>query len=191
MTQIEICNLALSWLGVDSITSLDDDLTQAKACKIVYPFAKKALLGEREWSFATHRITLTQTTDEVVEVQASQLSSPNSFLIPADCLRVLDVSNGSSPLEWQIEGDKILAKSTLITVRYLREVSESYFSASFGKALAALISSDMAMGLTESENRYTAELNRYATNLRMAINSDSMQGTHKKLQASNLTGVRR
>ena len=64
---VEICNLALSFLGdTGSIASIDppESPAQAKMCAIYYPIAKSAMLEMHDWSFATKRQLLAKLSSE-------------------------------------------------------------------------------------------------------------------------------
>ena len=55
---VKICNEALLRVGAKTITSLDDDTTEAKVCKVVYKSERDELLDEYDWRFATICISL-------------------------------------------------------------------------------------------------------------------------------------
>jgi len=83
---VEICNLALSWLGGDLIISLTDDSTEAKLCNAVYAPLRDAVLEEREWTFATRRI------QPPALVAGPLYGYDKAFQIPIEVIRVLQVS---------------------------------------------------------------------------------------------------
>jgi len=53
--RIDIVNIALTWIGADQITSLEDDSPSAILMKTNYFLARDATLEEAEWSFAIKR----------------------------------------------------------------------------------------------------------------------------------------
>ncbi len=53
--RVDIANLALTLLGEEPITSLEDDLKRAKVLKLHYAPARDATLEAFEWSFARKR----------------------------------------------------------------------------------------------------------------------------------------
>ncbi|GAG49967.1 unnamed protein product, partial [marine sediment metagenome] len=53
--RIDITNMALSWLGEEPITSLQDDLDRANIMAINYIPARDATLEAHDWSFAIMR----------------------------------------------------------------------------------------------------------------------------------------
>ena len=60
MNQVTICNLALSKLGEQSITSLDDGSLEARFCSLHYPVVVTQILLLNNWNFATKQAQLTQ-----------------------------------------------------------------------------------------------------------------------------------
>lgn len=64
-SDVDICNLALSWLGDDAtVTNISppEGSTQAEKCAIFYPVARDSLLSIHDWNFNTRRGTLTGVT---------------------------------------------------------------------------------------------------------------------------------
>ena len=57
-SEIQICNLAISWLGGQRITSFGDETAEAILCYANYELARDAVLERIEWSFAIKRVIL-------------------------------------------------------------------------------------------------------------------------------------
>lgn len=57
-TDVEVCNKALAKLGVYVITSLDDDLSEAEKCKLLYAGVRDRLLQRHKWNFARRSVKL-------------------------------------------------------------------------------------------------------------------------------------
>ena len=49
MNPIQICNLALSWLGANRILSFDENSNESRLCSDVYEPLRQAVLEERAW----------------------------------------------------------------------------------------------------------------------------------------------
>jgi hypothetical protein len=85
-TEVDICNLALSFLGDSAqITGIDpaDGSAQAEACARFYDIALNGILEMHPWGFATKYVALTEiTTNERTEWDYS-------YQVPADMLRPL------------------------------------------------------------------------------------------------------
>lgn len=64
MVAVDICNLALSYLGdAATVASIDppDGSAQAQHCARFYPIALNSMLESHQWSFATQRAFLAQS----------------------------------------------------------------------------------------------------------------------------------
>jgi len=83
---VGICNLALSCFCNAQISSLTEPSREAKMCRFQYEPAKKALLREFPWNFATNVTTLVLTSMSVP-------AWDYVYTYPANCLRLLRVFN--------------------------------------------------------------------------------------------------
>lgn len=193
-SKTEICNLAVSWLGGTKIMSVnDDDSFSARLCRANYDMSRKAVLEEREWTFAVTRGVLTPLLD------APSFGYNYKFLVPPDFLRIIGVYNPSHsgainpPMEQHlIEGNKILANISEINVKAVFDVTNTtMFSSLFDQALAAHVAMNIAIPLTESKQMLEDMKFLYEDKLQKAISSDSLQGSRERLETSQLENSRR
>lgn len=79
---IEICNLALSYVGdkakIQSLNTTTDTSTQAYYCAKFYPEARNMLLQQMAWSFATRREALVRVDDARSEEWAYAYGVPDN-----------------------------------------------------------------------------------------------------------------
>ena len=66
MTQLEICNLALNHLGMNSIGALTDDNPSADALNVYYTIAIDDIFREFNWPFCSVTAALVASTEEVL-----------------------------------------------------------------------------------------------------------------------------
>lgn len=85
-SEVEICNLALSHVGADSIQSLDDKTKEANKCKLHYGPDRDAVLGKHRWSFATKRVILALLSETVTGWEFA-------YQYPSDCLKAREIYN--------------------------------------------------------------------------------------------------
>lgn len=190
----EVCNLALSWLAGGRILSLDDEGQAAQLCKSNYDLSRKAVLEEREWTFAVKRLQLPALAEEPLVYSAA-------FLVPPDLLYSIAVTDPGShgtrkPNPPQIvhsfEGDRIYAYLDLINIKYIFDLTNTQkFSGLFDQTLAAHIAMNIAIPLTENKEHFVNMANLYNINLDRAAASDGMQGTREKLDISQMEQSRR
>ena len=192
-SEVSICNLALSWLGTNPITSLDDDTVEAKHCKANYEAARDATLEDRNWTFAIERMILTP------EVAVPAFGYSHQFLIPSHVKRVVSVSNGGAigsntmgtEIDWQKEKNKIVANEAKIYVRaVVLEPDPTRYPPTFVHALAARMAAEMAVPLTHSESLLKSMWQLYGTKIKIASGTDGRQGRREQTEAVRLIGVR-
>lgn len=189
MSVVSICNQALSWLGVNPITSLDDDLKQAALCKTNYPPIRDAVLERGNWSFAKKRVEL------AAEVATPAFEYAYQYPLPSDCLRVLSINKydiDDETLDWQLEDNKILTNQSTCKIVYISQVTNpNKFSALFTQALAARIAADLAIPLTQSRTLQEAHYKLFSAKISEARAMDGGQGKSKRLRSRWLLKARR
>ena len=199
-TQVSIANLALSWLGTKGITNFSDDTVEASAVRLNYEDAIKAVLEDRNWTFAIERMIL--TPEEATPI----FGYGHQFTIPARVRRVVSVtlegvgdvttlenrSGANDEIDWQKEKNKILANEDKIFVRaVVDEDDPARYPSAFVHALAARLAADMAITLTHSKELQADNWGLYQAKLTAASSSDGRQGRRERLDAPRLTRARR
>lgn len=93
----DICNLALLRAGqLQTIDSLTEDTEQARACNILFPHHRDALLERFNWPWATRSATLALLANP----DGSALTRPgwvNAYQLPGDCLKPRYIFAGARP----------------------------------------------------------------------------------------------
>jgi hypothetical protein len=180
-----ICNTALGYLATAKIGTLGVDTSpQGVLCNTFYDPKKKAALETRNWTFAKKVWTNT------VYAAADHPRWAGSCAVPADCLRVQRVDDGSG--NYDIEFEKIGTKlnvSRKPATLYIEGVdgtcSEANFSFAFIFALAADLAQEMCIPLTENATLWASLLKVAEVKTKEASGLDGSQGTSEK---DNTTG---
>lgn len=181
-SDVSICNQALSWLGGSLITSLDDDINEAKVCKANYADIRDAVLEAHDWTFAIGRFDLPKSATPPVNGYA------NAFPLPPDVLRVMDFNDGE---DWRIEGTAIVTNEAAAKIRAVVRITDpNRFSALFVQALAARLAADLAITLTQSMKLQKQYYAIYNDKMNEASTNDGMQGKSRKITSSWLRGSR-
>jgi hypothetical protein len=189
MTDVEICNVALGWLGAELIASLNDESTEARLCKVQYPLARDVVLEDRAWSFAMERRVL-DTPDATAPVSGFTYA----FTLPTTTIRVVRADDGTGDyrIAWAVEGRKVLANVATVYIESLvRPVSEALFSPAFCQALAARLAADLAISITENRQLQADLWSLYEKKLKAAAATDGLQGTSVRIRARSLAAWRR
>lgn len=174
VTDVSICNLALTKLGADRITALDEDTTNGRACNAIYESIRDDVLTEHPWGFAQKRAAL-GLIDEDPEFTDDYVTL--IYQIPTDCLKV-NFTNVESALV-KIEGDRILSDTASLEIKYTyrNETPQQYFS-KFVMALATRLAAELAYPITSSRTLAADLLALYYEKaLPSAMSADSQEGT--------------
>ena len=176
-SKIQICNSALSKLGVEQISSFSETSKAARLCNLQYDKIRRELLRDHVWNFAIKRATLAKI------VTAPLFDYSAAFQLPSDCLMPLRTNQG---VDFEEEGKTILMNASTCILQYIADIEDvSYFDTAFEEALAFKLASDLAYPLKQS---VTLADSMYAKAQRAIINArflDAKAGrTHhsKKLQ---------
>lgn len=191
-SEIEICNLALSYLGQAPITNLlSPQNATEQLCAINYPFSRDAILESHDWSFAVARLALT-TPDP---------STPNwgfnyQFQLPTDVLRVIWCGDNQNEKEyaqfdWRVEQRFIVTDANPVWIRYVRKVTDTtQYSPLFVQALACRLAMEMCVSITENVALYQRLTAMYGIKLSEAVANDGMQGRSEKIKQNVLSSAR-
>lgn len=190
MTDVEICNLALGYLGTNPIVALADATTEARLCTTFYGPVKKSLLAERNWTFAGRTWTATPAA------APTHATWTAAYAVPADCLRVhrIDDGEGRYDIEWERIGASILTDyeaATLYVEGIDGAVAEASFSDSFCFALAARLAAEICIPLTENATLWGSMHQLAEKKLKEAAGSDGSQGKSERVRAASSLKQRR
>ena len=103
---VDICNSALNLLGASTISALTEDSKNARLCNQRFEPIRDRMFRSHAWNCLTKRVQLAEdSTTPVIEYS-------KQYTLPADCLRVLKVHNGTtdsiaSSNDYAVEGRKI------------------------------------------------------------------------------------
>jgi|DEB0MinimDraft_3_1074331.scaffolds.fasta_scaffold00081_13 hypothetical protein len=170
-SEVQICNIALSKVGDEQITSLLDDSKAARLCNLTYEPLRDSVLRAHLWNFAISRVALAKSTD----APAYEYSA--KFALPADFLRLVD-TNLLDTEKYKVEGKFILANSDTVSIRYVKRVEDpNEFDWLFIEALAARIAAELAIALTDNRTLSVDLFNLYSTKITEARTADAQEGS--------------
>ena len=176
---VSIANQALGWLGAELITSIDDDVTGAKLVKANVDHLRRDLLTQVDWRFATALMKLPKSAT------SPEFGFANAFPIPNDTLKVITVNDNQ--YEWQRVGNNILTDEGTVNVRAIVDITDyQNMPDYFAQALAAYLSYNLAMPLTDSRSLQQDMFNLFREKLRTAKTTDGMQGKSRRLKMNGL-----
>lgn len=168
MNEVDICNLALNFLGKGIIKSLSENTELARTCKLHYDRYRRILLKDYSWEFAERTMKLEPVADFGDNVKGWDYV----YSYPDDCLQVLKIYDGYDrrkddkrekffvqTVDYRL-GTKVICCN--LENAYMDYVSNeedcNYFSEEFVEALAHYLAYGMAQALTGSEAKAQTEL---------------------------------
>lgn len=170
-TDVSIVNTALAKVGEAPISSLDDQTSVASTIKILYEQKRDKLLREHPWNFAKARLLLALSANKPA------FGYDNMFIIPDDCLRVLEISCNS---EHSKEGRYILTNAREVGLLYVkRETDANVYDASFVDLLSLGLAVDLAWALKGSRTLRDDLRTEFINELRLARGYSATESTPK------------
>lgn len=196
MDQVSVANLALGWLGLEAISSFDDQTRVAAILKDQFPGLRDAVLEDRNWTFATARLQVQKAAAPPAFGYSSQYQLPATVLrvitaAEADATTSLDAFAASmtdadvSDLDWAKEGRLLLANTDAakLNVKAIVQVEDSaLWSPGFCQALAARIAADLCNVLTHERELEATHWKLYERKLQVASGNDARQGRSQRLR---------
>jgi hypothetical protein len=148
ITDVAICNAALSRLSGESIQVVGEDNKEGRACGAQYPLARNFCLALYNWSFARRTLKL--------ESEVASHPFGTVYKLPTDCirpLRLLPEINGRR--RWIPEGSTIVDPTRSEEDLYLLYTQEVVNTNLFSVAFSDLVILDLQVRLcpTISEDR--------------------------------------
>lgn len=166
MTDLEVVNRALTFIGVAPIGSLNDNTQTARVMAALLPDTKRVVLNEFPWSFAMRIDPL------VASSSPAPAGYSYAFEYPAGALnvqRVYDATGFRGVAEYRVIGNVIGANVPSGTVEYTAFVEDvSSWPRQIAECLTTRLASDAATALTGSMQVSMGLLEKYMTLARVA-----------------------
>lgn len=175
-TNVEIVNLALTYLGEPAIVSLSGS-QKAQVLAANYDQARDEALSYHSWSFATRRVSLNEVVDD------NETDYTYVYSLPPDMLRALELNptNIDGDHGWDdyiIEGSRLYSDANPAVLRYIRTIENpTFFPPFFIEAIASNLARKIANALIQSP-QVSMQMNQlYYTQLIQAMQMDSKQAS--------------
>lgn len=190
-SDVSIANLALQKLGAGRITSLTQDLKEARSINACYEAIRDKELRAHPWSFAKTRATLAPAAD------APPFDYAYAFPLPTDFLRLLRPN--TTDLDWSIERQDgvrciLTNDGTAINLRYICKITDpTEFDPMFVDALACKLAWHTCEEITQSNQKKADILAEYKISisearLANAIEAGPDDGPIDTWDAARITG---
>lgn len=179
-SKIQIVNQALVQLGERPI----DDFDETKAAIVMatfWPGSVDSVLRGHPWNFATRRQVLARIAN------APPFGFGSAFVLPADCVRVLEVM----ATEYKLEGRCILCDEHSLAVRYVSSaIPITEYDSIFCDALSLYLAWKGAYPITKSNSVAEACWTAYTQLLAQARTVDAQEEPPDDFGESSMINVR-
>ena len=181
---VGICNIALSNIGDEKISSLTDNNDRARACDLRYEDTRDSVLRAHPWNCATTRVELAVSTDAPV------WGFTYKYALPSDCLRVLDVYDYTVP--FSIEGRFLLTDNSTGKLKYIARITDpNVYDILLQQAIGIRLAAEIAEALTGRTEVKQEMYQKYLLILSEARGVDSQEkGMPMVIEANDFINAR-
>ena len=187
---VDMCNSALNLLGASNISSLTEDNKNARLCNQRFSSLRDRVFRSHNWNCLITRVELAQdSTAPVVEFAYA-------YTLPANCLRVLAIHNGTTDsiktnLEYKVEGRKILTgQSTVFLIYIAIDTDPNTYDTYLREAIIHQLAADLCYAITNNSTLATKYLTKADEILREARFIDSTENSLDTIESSEFTDAR-
>ena len=170
-SRVSIANLALTVLGADRITSLEDNSENARRLNAIYDQCLEDVLRAHPWNFAINRTLLAELSTAPI------FGYENEFQLPADCLRVIEVNDGSTVItKFLIEGRKLMADDETVYIKYIAKITDpNQYTSQFLFVFSSRLAAELAYAITNNKSTQEEMFNLYMQRLQTAKEVDAQE----------------
>jgi hypothetical protein len=187
VTQVDLVNIALSYIHQPSINSTDEESLPAYQARLHWPLSIRCLLQLHDWSFAEARAYLQHSeADEGLE-NSPYKEWKYCYLPPSDLITFIDVLKGKSAEALTINtyptirksdfiGNKIYANEDNLMCRYTSYIDNiNVFPPLFMNALTYNLASRFSIPLLSSNTSQQSWYQQFSIEIERAIAADIKQ----------------
>lgn len=186
LTDIDVCNQALTLCGGARISSLEDGTAEAEQCAAHYETTVRAALtapggAPFRWSFASRQDTLAR----LAAVPAGRWAY--AYQMPTESLAAHGATQNDSLIAYAIYGDKLFTDAEgPIVLDHSFRAAETGWPPFFVEAIVAALARKLALALNRD-----GDLAKIVTpDWQGARTADSQQRTALRIRATRLTAAR-
>lgn len=183
-SSIDIASNALLLVGDNPISSFTEPGAGAQAAANLYQPTKERLLSFHFWTFAKKQ----QELNLLSETPPRLSDWTYIYQLPTDVIRIWRVQ---PHIDYEIIGDKIHCnEGSGLLLTYVYDVDEAKLPADAVKALEYLLASELAISVTEDENKAQLYEQKGRQELAKASTSDSQSAPQMSIVDSPFVDAR-
>lgn len=193
MTETDICNMALSFIGKGTIMSKEAENENARACKLFYDQTRKEVLRAFPWGFA-YRIERLAVVDITVPGYAYIYAYPDSCLLAyklrseepnrerREPYKVINIATSTKAICCDVENAYL---------EYLLDVKDpDIMDSLFIQAFSHLLAANIAMRMTGNPQQHTLQYQLFQASLQQAQLQDAREMKTEITYLSNYAKAR-
>lgn len=169
-SEVQICSNALLMLGASPISSFTEEGVGVTLSSNLWPMVRDAVLRSHPWNVATKRVTL------AYEAVTPAFDWAYSYLLPADCLRVLSMGLDYDIVSYQVENGRIYTDDSPLYLRYITQLTDvTKYDALLTLAMTSGMAAALAYPITKSQTQQKAMNEIHLHNLKIARAVNGME----------------
>lgn len=175
---VAMISSSLQAFGGDIITSLSEDSDAAKHANLIYEDVRDAVLRAGNWNFAE------EYAQPATLATAPLFKWTKAFRLPTDpyCLKVKEVLSGDVPIDFKVQGRKLLTDYASINLIYTARITDpTVFDALFVQAYEARLSAELAFNISGDKGLFEAFWQIYQSKIAESWTIDSQEGSGDQL----------
>ena len=187
---VDIANSALNLLGASTISALTDDSKNARLCNQRYEPVRNRIFRGHAWNCLTKRVQLAEDSSTPVIEYSKQ------YTLPADCLRVLKVHNGTtdsiaSNIDYAVEGRKIKTDEGTVYLVYVAiDTDPNNYDTYLQESISHQLAADIAYAVTNNATLAKNYMERADERLREARFIDATENSLGTVESNEFTDAR-
>ena len=195
-SQLDICNMALSNIGANTIMSLADGNSTASLVLLHWERCLTAVLREYPWGFATKVAKLSLLDPKGTLYGFETHGVLYSYQYPNDCLKLWELHEGHRKADYEVRFDgvrKIIATDAENAVaRYTTLVTDtSLYDASFVDALIFKLAYELNNVKTGNAQQTAEMKQRYVEALAKACHDEATESREENVYPRTYIDARR
>lgn len=186
ISDVEICNLALSKIGQSTINTLSEASVEAEMCALYYPNVRDNLLRSFPWNFCNKSVQLGEAATSIPENDFWEYL----YVYPSDCLKIYKIFEDGNfalpvPNEYEVTSYKnvkyICCHIYQAYCRYAQKITDpTLFDPCFIDALACKMAMEIAVPISNSTDRLKIAQALYQTAIQSAMLTNAIEGEEQK-----------
>lgn len=177
-SKIDICNMALAYVGESPIRSFTESNRRARMCDIIFDAMRDYLLAKFDWPFARSFATLKQIS--AADLKDKGIVVPERecvYQLPEDCATPRDLYPYGSKQFWYIAQDRLYCLRENAQLRYTRkEVYPEHYSYTFSSLLSLGVAVRLAPTSTQDKSLTSTLYRQFRAEQAEVMESDANIG---------------